>query len=65
MCFVFFVVVLLIAGLYCFVTGSAAELNSPYDSSGKECGVAYPNHKYIYFPSPQSNVTYLKCSHYG
>ena len=34
-CFVFFFIVLLVAGLYCFVTGSVNKLNKPYDSDGK------------------------------
>jgi hypothetical protein len=48
--------VMLIAGSYCAITSSADPMSVPYDSSGNGCGVTYPHHPYIYFPSPQYDV---------
>ena len=50
---------LLMGGLYAFITGSVNDLALPYDPDGKACGLNYPNYPYIYFPSPQYNSLWV------
>jgi len=48
---------MLLAGIFCYIKGSTTQFNIPFDSDGKGCGVDYPDYKFIYFPSPQYDVS--------
>lgn len=50
---------MLIAGLYCYCKGSLDKFNLPFDSDAKGCGTDHPDHPYIYFPAPQTDVPLL------
>lgn len=62
MCLVLYLLItlaLLMAGLYAFITGAANNLSLPYDPDGQACGLNYPAHPYIYFPSPQYDSLFV------
>lgn len=63
--FIFFTLIMLIAGIYSYNQVSTSKYDTPYDSDGKGCGIDYPGYSYIYFPSPQVDVKNNKCSRCG
>ncbi len=48
---------MLVAAVYSYMKGSTSNFNVPYDSDGRGCSVDYPAYPYIYFPSPQVDVS--------
>jgi hypothetical protein len=56
---------MLILGLYCYCKGSLDKFSLPFDSDGKGCGTDHPQHPYIYFPAPQTDVPVAPLSRYG
>jgi hypothetical protein len=55
--YIAFTLLMLLLGLFCYARGSSLQFNTPFDPDGRGCGVDYPDYKFIYFPSPQYDVS--------
>lgn len=55
----------MIISIYAWSTGNFKKLTTAYDPDGKGCGIDYPEYPYIYFASPHTDVSLMRCSHYG
>lgn len=44
--------------IYSWAGNNFSKLTTPYDAEGKGCGVDYPDYPYIYFVSPEYDVSF-------